>query len=99
MRELRPSVRIVSSCVSGDGFVVDVLGVGPEDAVGEPYALVLRRPETLWIADWVDYVLTRWADRCELVDFRVKRGRAGPVAVLEGGDARCSLQMELVAAA
>jgi len=82
-----------------NAFLIDGLATDDDsDGVGQPMALVLRRPDAHWVGEWMASLLEMWAEEGTLVHLRVKKGRTGPVAVLDVEDEGYSLRLDLIGA-
>ena len=79
--------------------MLDGIGAACEDGLGEPVVLVLARPETYWFDLSIEQLLISWAETSKVVTVEVKRGRTGPVAVLEPAQGGSSVHLDLLAVA
>ena len=93
------ALRIVFQRQDDDAFLIDGLASDDDgDLIGRPMVLVLRRPEAHWVGEWMASLLEDWAEEGTLVHLRVKKGRSGPVAVLDVEDEGYSLRLDLIGA-
>ena len=92
------ALRILFEREEDGAFFIDGLATDDDDTVGRPVALVLRRPDAHWVAEWMASLLEDWAEEGTLVQLRVKKGRSGPVAVLDVEDEGYSLRLDLLGA-
>ena len=90
------ALRILFHHQDDGAFLIDGLATDDEETVGRPVSLVLRRPDAHWVSEWMASLLESWADEGTLVHLRVKRGRTGPVAVLDVEDEGYSLRLDLI---
>jgi len=94
------ALRILFQHQDDGAFLIDGLASDDDsvDAIGRPVALVLRRPDAHWVGEWMAALLESWAEEGTLVHLRVKKGRTGPVAVLDVEDEGYSLRLDLIGA-
>ena len=95
--QLPSALRIVFQEELDGVFLIDGLASDDEtELVGRPVALALRRPDAHWVGEWMASLLEAWAEDGTLVHLRVKKGRAGPVAVLDVEEEGYSLRLDLI---
>ena len=94
------ALRILFQHQDDGAFLIDGLASDDdgEAGIGRPVALVLRRPDAHWVGEWMASLLESWAEEGTLVHLRVKKGRTGPVAVLDVEDEGYSLRLDLIGA-
>ena len=91
------ALRIVFQREDDGAFLIDGLASDDEsELIGRPVALALRRPDAHWVGEWMASLLEAWADEGTLVHLRVKKGRAGPVAVLDVEEEGYSIRLDLI---
>jgi hypothetical protein len=95
--QLPSALRIVFQEELDGVFLIDGLASDDDtELIGRPVALALRRPDAHWVGEWMASLLEAWAEGGTLVHLRVKKGRAGPVAVLEVEEEGYSLRLDLI---
>jgi len=93
------ALRILFQHQDEDAFLIDGLATDDDsDGIGRPTTLVLRRPDAHWVGEWMASLLEAWAEDGTLVHLRVKKGRSGPVAVLDVEEEGYSLRLDLIGA-
>ena len=91
------ALRIVFQREDEGAFLIDGLATDDDsDSVGRPVALALRRPDAHWVGEWMAQLLETWAEEGTLVHLRVKKGRTGPVAVLDVEEEGYSIRLDLI---
>jgi hypothetical protein len=93
------SLRLLLETTESDAFVLDGIGAADADGCGEPVVIVLARPETCWFDLSIEQLLKNWAETSKTVTVQVRRGRTGPVAVLEPEQGGSSVHLGLIAVA
>ena len=89
-------LRLVARSTEASSIVLDAMVHGLGEEFGDPVALVLARPDTLWFDAFVRDLLDEWASRSESLLLRVKQGRRGRTAVLLERAGPTRLQLDLL---
>jgi len=93
------SVQLVGETTHRDAFVLDAIGSLDGEDPGQPIALVLARPDTVWFDAAIERLLQKWAADGRIVHVRVRHNARKVVAVLELEGGEPSLRLDLMAVA
>ena len=90
------TLSVIAGSVLEEVFVLDGIVQRDGEEIGEPVAIVLRRPDTPWFDAAMEQLLGQWASRSETVGFSIRHGRRGSVAVLESPAGPTTVRLDLL---
>lgn len=100
----RPRIRLLSRVLftrrNLDAITLDCLLVSVEQAgpgvgapAGLPFTLQFRTPDTAWFAEWVEQLLTQWADDDRELTFELREDHGKVRTVIASGPSAVHLEL------